>query len=122
ADEKGAAIPGLRVVAPTRGAYPPAERIPEGRVMRGRSPLVEELAQRGGPRGLEDWARVLGERHPFDRVEKKHVAAVERAASAAPGRPEVQLLAARWHEEDLDCRRGYLDRKSTRLNSSHVKI
>lgn len=110
ADEKGAAIPGLRVVAPTRGAYPPAERIPEGRVMRGRSPLVEELAQRGGPRGLEDWARVLGERHPFDRVEKKHVAAVERAASAAPGRPEVQLLAARWHEEDLDRRRAYLER------------
>jgi len=110
ADERGVAIPGLRVVAPTQGAYPPAERIPEGRVIRGRSPLVEELAQRGGPRGLEDWARVLGERHPFDRSEKRHVAAVERAAAAAPARPEVQLLAAQWHEEDQDRRRAYLER------------
>lgn len=110
ADERGAAIPGVRVVAPSSGAYPAAERIPPTRSLRGSSPLVEELAQRGGPRGLEDWARVLGERHPFAANQKRHLAAVERAARAAPQRMEVQLLAARWHEEDHDRRRAFLER------------
>jgi Tfp pilus assembly protein PilF len=109
-DRKGAPIRGLAAVAPRGGSYP----LPRTtrRPLRGASPLVEELeAQaRRSPRGLEDLARVLGERHPFPWEARRHVRVAGQAAEAAPERVEAQLLAARFQTEDPDERRRWLER------------
>ncbi|HLV60385.1 MAG TPA: tetratricopeptide repeat protein, partial [Fredinandcohnia sp.] len=110
ADAQGKAIPGLRARAPGAGTLPPAERIPAGRVLRGETPLLSELAGVQSARGLEDRARILGARHPFDARARLHVAAAERAARAAPHRVEAQLLAARFQAEDGDARRAWLEK------------
>lgn len=110
ADERGVAIRGLRARAPTEGRYPTAEPIPAGRILRGNTPLLSELAGRWSPRGRLDWAWVLGERHPFDAKEKRQIAAAEQAARAAPHWVEAQLLAARARHDDHNARRRWLER------------
>lgn len=107
----GGAIPGLVAVAPSAGSHPPARRSPSR--IRGRSTLVEELARLakgGSPRTVEDWARVSGERHPFDSKSKAHVRAASRAAELAPQGVEAQLLAARYQVEDANEKRRFLQR------------
>jgi len=113
--EDGRPIRGLRSSAPAQGRWAAPEPIPPGRRILGKRPLVEPLeaaarAPNPSPRVLEDYARLLGERRPFDDSAKFHVAAAERAAMAAPSRVEAQLLAARYHVDDMNARRTFLER------------
>lgn len=112
--EDGFPIRGLKATAPRSGAWSTPEAIPAGRKILGRRPIVDllEPLARGSasPRALEDLARVLGARRPFDDAEKLHVVAAEKAALAAPERVEVQLLAARYQVEDANRRRFFLER------------
>ncbi|HWV37217.1 MAG TPA: DUF3857 domain-containing protein [Vulgatibacter sp.] len=112
--ENGAPIRGLVASAPEPGSrWPKPEAIPDGREILGRRPLVdalEGLARGGRARALEDLARLLGARHPFDDADRLHAVAAKRAADAAPERVEAQLLAARFHEDDGNERRHFLER------------
>lgn len=110
----GNPIRGLRVQAPSAGRWAAPEAIPVGKRIIGKRPLVdplEALAKTNpSPRTLEDLARVLGARRPFDDAAELHIAAAERAAFADPKRVEAQLLAASFHEEDRNRRRYFLER------------
>lgn len=108
----GKPIRGLRVAAPVDGRFPAPKPIPPGTTIRGRRPLVDGLeraARAGDPRAQWALARVLAERRPFDVDEKLHEAAAARAADAAPGRIEAQLLAAST-ADDANEARTFLER------------
>ncbi|HEY0840099.1 MAG TPA: hypothetical protein VGD74_07925, partial [Vulgatibacter sp.] len=112
--ENGNPIPGLTARAPRLDErWPAPDKIPSGRKLVGRRPLVdllEPLAAKGSARALEDLARVLEARRPFDDAARLDERAARRAADAAPERVEVQLLAARVHGDDVNERRHFLER------------
>lgn len=108
----GRPVRGLKVSAPTSGRFAKPQALAAGRRILARRPLVDVLeatARTGRPQALLDYARVLGERHPFDESEKAHVAAAARAARANPSDVDAQLLAARW-EDDNNARRSWYEK------------
>lgn len=108
----GRQLRGLRFGAPQEGRFATPQPIPPGKAIRGRRPLVDTLqrvSMEGDPVAIRAWARVLGERHPFDESEKLHVRAAALAADADPGDVGAQLLAARWADDANDERR-FLER------------
>jgi len=122
--ENGAPVRGLTAEAPALGGkWPKPEAIAAGRKILGRRPLVdtlEGLARGGGARALEDFARVLGARRPFDDAARLHAIAARRAADVAPERVEAQLLAARFHEDDGNERRHFLERAALTERAGHA--
>lgn len=107
----GRPLRGLRTSAPTSGRFVRPQAIPAGKRILPRRPLVDTLeaaAKGGNPRALLDYARVLGERHPFDESEKLHAKAAARAARANPADAEAQFLGARWQEDNNE-RRAYYE-------------
>lgn len=108
----GRPIRGLRVSAPTSGRFAKPQAIAAGTKILPKTPLLDLLAkaaQGGSPAALLDYARVLGERQPFDDAERLHEAAAVRAAKAAPNDVDALLLAARW-QDDANDRRTWLEK------------
>ena len=105
----GDRIPGLSVRAPTQGSYPAPQ--PSARPPPLQRPLLAELrraaeAPGASPRAALDLAVFLEARRPFDEAERLHVRWAERAAAAAPGDVDAQLIAALAEVDDAKVRRG----------------